>query len=76
MNSFKTLDMLELNKVAIVKEINCNENLKHRLLDLGLIPGTEIVPIFYSPLGDPTAYEFRGNIIAIRNNEAKKIIIN
>ena len=56
------LNNLKLNNVGIIQSINCESSVKHRLLDLGLIPGTKIVPLFISPLGDPTAYEFRGNI--------------
>ncbi len=70
------LDKLKLNSIGIVLSVNCSIPIKHRLLDLGLIPGTKITPLFVSPFGDPTAYEFRGNIIAIRKEEASKIIIN
>jgi len=71
-----SLDELKKDNTGTIKSINCNIAIKRRLLDLGLIVGTEITPIFVSPLGDPTAYEFRGNIIAIRKDEAKKILIN
>ena len=37
---------------------------------------TPITAIFRSPLGDPTAYEFRGSIIAIRKDEAKNIFLD
>ena len=46
--------------------MNCNDSVKRRLLDLGLINGAKITPIFVSPSGDPTAFEIRGSVIAIR----------
>ena len=64
-----------INESVKILEINCESNLKHRLYDLGLVPDTIITPVFVSPFGDPIAYEFRGNIIAIRKSDAKSIII-
>ena len=70
-----TLNDVKLNKSVRIISINCNSSLKERLYDLGLIQNTIVTPVFSSPLGDPIAYEFRGNIIAIRNSDAKKIIV-
>ncbi len=50
-------------------------NMKRRILDLGMIEGTRIKPVLRSPLGDPTAYEVRGSLISLREEEAKKIYI-
>ena len=49
--------------------------IKTRLADLGVIPGTEILCVGKSPLGDPRAYLIRGAVIAIRNRDARYIII-
>ena len=46
------------------------------MLDLGIVPGTTIVPIFISPFGDPKAFEVRGTLLAIRNKDASKIVVN
>ena len=72
---FTTLNNLELNEKGIVKSISCNDRITRRLYDLGLLENTVICPIFSSPFGDPRAYEFRGNIIAIRNDDANNITI-
>lgn len=73
---FTTLNNLELNEKGIVKSISCNDRITRRLYDLGLLENTVICPIFSSPFGDPKAYEFRGNIIAIRNDDANNIVVN
>ncbi|MGA9532891.1 MAG: metal-dependent transcriptional regulator [Anaerolineales bacterium] len=43
---------------------------RRRLLDLGLLPGTEIRSELVSPSGDPTAYRIRGAAIALRQEQA------
>ena len=70
-----TLDKVKINSEVIVKEINCTESIKRRILDLGIIEGTKIKPVLRSPLGDPTAYEVRGTVISLRKEEAEKIYI-
>ena len=71
-----SLDKLSLNHTGYINTIRCTGILERRLLDLGLVNGTPIKALFRSPLGDPTAYEFRGSIIAIRQDEAKQIYID
>lgn len=75
MNSTNTLNEVKLNTEVRIKKINIDGNLKRRILDLGMIEGTRIKPVFRSPLGDPTAYEVRGSLISLREEETKKIYI-
>ena len=70
-----SLDKLPLNQTGNIKTIKCSGILERRLLDLGLVKDTPITALFRSPLGDPTAYEFRGSIIAIRSDEARNIYV-
>lgn len=69
------LTKLKLNQIGIIKEINCKSSIKRRLLDLGLIPSTPITPIMQSLSGDPIAYEVRNIILAIRKEDASKILV-
>lgn len=71
-----TLDKLPLQSSAKITSLNCSGSLQRRLLDLGLIKDTFIKPIFKSPFGDPTAYEVRGAIIALRKEDANLILVN
>ena len=68
-----TLDRLPLGCRAIVCGICASGADLRRLLDLGLIDGTEIEPVLLSPSGDPRAYRFRGAVIALRNADARAI---
>lgn len=67
------LSQLSLNQNGKIKEIKCEECIKRRLLDLGLVKGTNIVPVLVSPSKDPRAFSVRGSIIAIREEDAKSI---
>ena len=69
----KTVNELELGEIGIVNKIVGEETIKRRLLDLGLIEGTDIKPVLVSPSGDPRAFEFRGSLIAIREEDAENI---
>ena len=71
----ENLSQLPLNKNGRVDIIECDEEIKRRLLDMGLVKGTNIVPILVSPSGDPRAFLVRGTIIAIRKEDAKHIKI-
>lgn len=71
----ENLSQLPLNKNGRIDKIECVEGIKRRLLDMGLVKGTNIVPILVSPSGDPRAFLVRGTIIAIRKEDAKNIKI-
>ncbi len=62
----------ERGKVLAVSE---EAEIKTRLRELGIIEGTTVTCLRKSPLGDPVAYKIRGAVIAIRNADAKNIII-
>lgn len=67
------LSQLPLNQNGKIEKINCDESIKRRLLDLGLVKGTNIVPVLISPSGDPRAFSVRGSIIAIRKEDTENI---
>lgn len=46
---------------------------RRRLLDLGLVKGTEVTPELVSATGDPVAYRVRGALIALRRDQARWI---
>jgi DtxR family Mn-dependent transcriptional regulator len=48
---------------------------RRRLMDLGLLPGTEVAAEMTSPGGNPIAYKIRGALIALREEQAEQIRI-
>ncbi len=69
----KTVNELKLGEIGVVSKIIGEKTIKRRLLDLGLIEGTNIKLVLISPSGDPRAFEFRGSLIAIRKEDAENI---
>jgi DtxR family Mn-dependent transcriptional regulator len=70
-----TLDQLAVNESAAVVGISpaCRGPQRRRLLDLGVVPGTEIRAVMRSAAGDPIAYDIRGALIALRHEQAEWI---
>lgn len=50
-------------------------SMRRRLLDIGLIHGTEVECLGRSPGGDPSAYLIRGAVIAIRSEDGQNILV-
>jgi len=69
------LNMLPLGKMAKVKKLTSDGTVRRRMLDLGLIPDTVVEAVHKSPSGDPTAFYIRGALIALRSEEAGKILV-
>ena len=67
------LTSLPIDTYGEVVNLNCNGMIRRRLLDLGIVKGTKIVPILKSPSGDPTAFSIRGSVIALRKEDANLI---
>ncbi len=67
------LSELSVGESATVNNIYLKGGMRRRVFDIGLTNGTKVKCVMKSPLGDPTAYEIRGAIIALRNNDGKNI---
>lgn len=70
-----TLDKLPVGSLGKVKKIIAQGISHRRLLDLGLIYDTTVESLRKSPAGNPIAYEIRGTVIALRSEEASKILV-
>ncbi len=67
------LDKLPMGKTGRVEVLLPEANARRRLMDLGIVDGTEIRPLYKSASGDPAAYLIRGAVIALRADTAGKI---
>ncbi|MBO8129627.1 MAG: ferrous iron transport protein A [Peptococcaceae bacterium] len=70
------LTRLPIGQTAVIQDLKCTGNIRRRLLDLGLVPGSLIKALRRSPIGDPTAYEIRDTIIALRREIGSQVIIS
>ncbi len=70
-----TLDKLTGDQVATVTRLTSIGSERRRMMDLGILPGATLEIAMQNPLGDPTAYQIRGAIIALRKEQAQLIQI-
>lgn len=64
----------EGNTVKVAKLLSSG-NMRRRLLDIGLIEGTDVKCLQKSPAGDPVAYLIRGAVIALRSEDSQNILV-
>ena len=69
------LDKLPVGSLCVVEKLIAEGITRRRMLDLGLIKGTTVKSLMKSPAGNPIAYEIRGAVIALRSEEASKVLV-
>ena len=68
------LSKLDRDDQVVVTEVSHPDaQMQQRLMDLGFYPGGVVKLVLVSPKKDPKAYEVRGTVIAIRNEDASYI---
>lgn len=50
--------------------------MRRRLQDIGLVEGTRVKCLMHAPSGDPAAYLIRGAVIALREEDSRRIFIS
>ncbi len=68
-----TLLELKIGQLGRVEEVSGERSFRRRLLELGLVPGTEVRVLRVAPLGDPLELAARGCRLSIRRKEAAEI---
>lgn len=69
------LNSLKPGESATVEKLTANADMRRRLLDIGLVKGTQVQCIGTAPCGDPSAYLIRGAVIAIRSEDSSSVIV-
>ena len=71
-----SLEDLRDGESALVDLIraDCSGLIRRRLLDLGFVPGTRVVRLGKGIFNGPTRFGIRGNIIALRSEQASHIL--
>jgi ferrous iron transport protein A len=70
-----TLDMAEEKDVLKVARIIGKGRHRLNLLQMGITPGTSIEVLRRAPLADPVEISVRGAKLALRQEEAKQIVV-
>ncbi len=71
-----SLAEIPLGQAVIVSEVDGPRAFRRRLLEMGLVPGTEVRVVTIAPLGDPLRIEVRGGQWSIRRAEAAQIRVS
>ena len=72
-----TMKLSELNpgQTAIINDFS-DDDLSLRFLEMGCVPGEEILLERIAPLGDPIAIRVSGYSLCLRFSEAERILIS
>ena len=71
----QTLNTIPEGGKVRVSRLLSSGSMRRRLLDIGLIEGTDVEGLQRSPAGDPVAYLIRGAVIALRAEDASQILV-
>lgn len=69
---FKYLDELRVGQRATIEDIG-DEWVCIKLIEMGCLPGEEVLVKLAAPFRDPIAIEVAGNLISLRKSEAHTI---
>lgn len=71
-----TLDELKPGTKGRITAVGGEGELRLRLLDMGLIPRTEVTLMKVAPMGDPIEIRVRGYELTLRVSDAKNIEVS
>jgi ferrous iron transport protein A len=71
-----TLTELPIGSDARVIAVNGTSTITRRLMEMGVIPGVNVVVVKSAPFGDPIEVRVRGYNLAMRRSEANAIEVS
>jgi ferrous iron transport protein A len=71
----RRLDELRTGDRGIIERVTGMGRFRQRLMEMGFVPGAEIVVEKYAPLKDPIEYILKGYHVSLRHTEAEKIVV-
>ena len=72
----QTLNQLPEGQTATIIDVDGDDDVAVRLLEMGLTDGEAIKFLGAAPLGDPLEFEVRGYRLSLRINEARRVQIS
>lgn len=72
----KRLSDLEPGEKGVVVRIKGSGATRRRIMDMGIVRGSEIKVIRRAPLGDPVEFEIRDYNLTLRKREAELIYVS
>lgn len=71
--AIKKLKDMKPGESGLIVTLHGSGNVKHRLIDMGLVHGTKIHVMKFAPFGDPVEIKVKNFELALRNSEAGMI---
>lgn len=71
----KRLSELEPGEKATIHSFE-NDEFFLKLMEMGCVPGEEIVVEMQAPLGDPISIKVAGYLLSLRITEAESVLVN
>jgi len=71
----KRLHEMERGERGMVIEISPGGSLRQRLMDMGMVRGSEVEMVRRAPLGDPLEFLLRGYRLTLRRGEAARVLL-
>ncbi|MDO9545951.1 MAG: DtxR family transcriptional regulator [Pelolinea sp.] len=71
----KTLKDLKIGQTGVVVRVKGKGSIKQRMMDMGLVSGSEVKVIRVAPLGDPIEISLKGYNLSLRKSEAQDIVV-
>ena len=72
----RTLADLLPMQTGRISAVSGLDGLTQRLSELGFTPGQPVQVVRFAPLGDPMQIRIRGFSMALRRNEARRIVLD
>lgn len=72
----RTLDQLPEGQTATILDVDGDDAVAVRLLEMGLTDGESIRSLGAAPLGDPLEFEVRGYRLSLRIVEARRVLLS
>ena len=69
------LEKLAIGQKGTIVSLSGKGQVKQRMMDMGLVPGSKVEIIRVAPLGDPIEINLKGYNLSLRRNEAKSVMV-
>lgn len=70
-----TLRDLKIGNTAVIEKVGGEGSLRQHFLDMGVIPGAEIMLEKFAPMGDPMEFRIHSYELTLRVADAEKILV-
>jgi len=69
------LHELKIGQRGTIVQVGGKGPAKRRMMDMGLVAGTEVKVVRVAPLGDPIEFRIKGYSLSLRKSEACNVIV-